>query len=93
MTKKLEELVEDFMEEQFENWIDLACDDYDELESYGLEEGDEKEYARTRMQEVGYDVEDFYDFVDGEERFVDYDKQDVVDAIKTYLTKNGYDVK
>ena len=93
MVKKLEEIVEDFMEEQFENWIDLACDDYDELESYGLGEGDEKEYARMRMQEVGDDVEDFYDFVDGEERFIGYDKQDVIDSIKTYLTKNGYDIK
>lgn len=91
---KLEELVEEFMEEQFEDWVGLACDDYDELESYGLEEGDEKEYARMRMQEVGDNIEDFYNFyVDGEDRFVGYDKQDVIDTIKTYLTKTGYDVK
>lgn len=93
---KLKKLVKEFMEERFEDWIGLACDDYEELESYGLEEGDEKDYARERMQEVADDVEDFYSFYvlyDSEERFIGYDKKDIIDTIKAYLTEHGYDVK
>lgn len=88
----LEQQVADFIEGQFNDWIGLACDDYDELQSYGLEEGDEKDYARERMQEAADDVSEFYDcYVDDE--FIGYTKDEVVDAMKAYLRQQGYDVK
>ena len=92
----LKEKVQDFIEDLANGWIDLACDDLDELESYGLEEGDEKDYARARLQEVADDVDGWFknefEFYDNGE-FLGYDINDVKEMFKVVLKELGYKVK
>jgi len=93
----LKEKVQEFIDDLFNGWIDLACDDLDELESYDLVEGDEKDYARARLQEVADDVEYFVDeelqwYTDDIE-ILNADKTDLVNVIKEVLTELHYDVK
>jgi len=93
----LKEKVQKFIDDLFNGWIDLACDDLDELESYGLEEGDEKDYARARLQEVADDVKYFVDeelqwYTDDVE-ILNANKTDLVDTLKEVLKELHYDVK
>ena len=86
----LEEKVKDFINELFDGWVSLACDDSDEAEEY---ENDPDEYATARMQEVADDLDDWFDnefelYHDGE--FTGYDIQDVKAEFKKQLNKLGY---
>ena len=91
----LEEKVKDFIDELFTGWVNLGCDDYDELEAYDCED-DPDEYAKCRMQEVADDVDSWVDdeldfYVDDE--FVGFDKSDIKAELKKQLAELGYDVK
>ena len=92
----LKEKVQEFIDDLANGWIDLACDDLDELESYGLEEGDEKDYARARLQEVADDVDgwfkDEFEFYDNGE-FLGYNIDEIKAMFKEVLKELGYDVK
>lgn len=92
----LKEKVQSFLRNLFEGWIDLALDDLDELESYDLEEGDEKDYARARTQEIADDVDawfadEFELYDDGS--FLGYDIDDVKEMFKEVLKELHYKVK
>ena len=92
----LEEKVAEFIDNLFCGWIDLACDDCDEMENYDIdpETGDgPKEYARCRMHEVADDLDYWFDnefewYDNGE--FIGYDIQDVKAEFKKQLDKLGY---
>ena len=90
----LKEKVAEFIDNLFDSWVDLACDDYDEMESYEVD--DPKDYARARMQEVGDDLNYWFDnefefYDDGE--FVGYNTNDIKVEFKKQLIENGYTVK
>lgn len=88
----LEEKVEEFIDGLFTGWVNLGCDDSDELEDYDCED-DPDEYAKCRMQEVADDLDDWFDnefeaYNNGE--FVGYDIQAVKAEFKKQLNKLGY---
>ena len=88
----LEEKVAKFIDELFTGWVNLGCEDYDELEFYGCED-DPDEYAQCRMHEVAADLDYWFDnefeFYDNGE-FIGYDIQDVKAEFKRQLDKLGY---
>jgi len=90
----LKEKVQDFIDDLADSWIDLACDDYDEMESYEVD--DPKDYARARMQEIADDVDGWFknefEFYDNGE-FLGYDINDVKEMFKVVLKELGYKVK
>ena len=93
----LKEKLQDFIDDLFNGWIDLACDDIDELEAYDLVEGEEKDYARARLQEVADDVKYFVDeelqWYTNDIEILNADKAELVDTLKEVLKELHYDVK
>ena len=91
----LKEKVSEFLDNLFTSWVDLGCDDSDELEDYDCED-DPDEYAKCRMQEVANDVDywvdnelDFY----ADDEFVGFDKSDIKAELKKQLAELGYEVR
>ena len=94
LNTKLQNWVNQQMEELFYSWVNLACDDWVELRNYGLTDGEEKEYAIVRMQEIADNqaeleniIEQMHDWPNYSEEFTD---EDLAAAIKVYLKETGY---
>ena len=91
---KIQPWVEQQMEELFNDWVGLALDDLDELESYGFVEGEEKDYARARMAELAEDpklIEDIIERMhDWEGYSPEFKDEALTAAIKEYLKDRGY---
>jgi len=94
LTTDLTAWVNQQMEELFNGWIKLALDDWTELDFYGLNPGEEKDYARIRMAELAEDpspieniVEWMHDWEGYNEEFKD---EDLAAAVREYLKNKGY---